>query len=471
MAIDQFTQEQFEKAIPVSLVKIGFVNGELVYRLTLGPKVAIDIRSSIGSNGLAASTGNDSIRCWIFNPQNSKPIASKVDAWTTRVPGWLDRLTAKVEMLAVWQKRAGFCPKCKNPLSIWKAATGKNTGRHMSKCFDFDCSEWGNIVDEPITPADHLWFQSIWTANPVPTVTQPQPEPQSEIKTVSVADLIKNTAEPSPLPVTEETGEASLIPHNGNGKEPTIEQKSAIEADPGHNYRVMAGPGAGKTYVVEHRYEFLVTHNIPAERILVVTYAKPAADELLSRITKAVTISPEAMNQISTIHALCYRILRAEGDKRRFPDKEWEVKAMIREISENLWTNAEGRPGTTDVLKWISLAKYYGLSSANDLQFYISFLGEYNGRNQHEARRQFDIQMRGKNYLTFDDMIFEVEQKLINDPSFRNRWQSKFQEVIVDEGQDTNAQALRILITLSLEPGDNRVYRTWKPGYTQDIEE
>ncbi len=60
--------------------------------------------------------------------------------------------------------------------------------------------------------------------------------------------------------------------------------------------------------------------------------------------------------------------------------------------------------------------------------------------------------------MMFGDMLYLVEQELKNNVAFRIVWQGRFSHVVVDESQDCNYQSIRILVTLSLNPGDNRVY-------------
>jgi len=81
----------------------------------------------------------------------------------------------------------------------------------------------------------------------------------------------------------------------------------------------------------------------------------------------------------------------------------------------------------------------------------------------HLARVEYDKFMQVSGFLGFVDMMYDVEQRLVRDKEFREKWQAKFQTVLADEGQDVTAQAMRILVTLSLEPGDNRVYENWNP--------
>lgn len=105
------------------------------------------------------------------------------------------------------------------------------------------------------------------------------------------------------------------------------------------------------------------------------------------------------------------------------------------------------------------MPKMYGLTSAEDLDFYLKRLQPTEARNLHETRRQFDNRMAHERLITFPDMLYDVEQKLLRDSTFREKWQAKFQVVNLDEAQDVSYQALRILITLSFDPTANPVYR------------
>jgi DNA helicase-2/ATP-dependent DNA helicase PcrA len=83
------------------------------------------------------------------------------------------------------------------------------------------------------------------------------------------------------------------------------EQRAAIAAVNGPSL-VIAGPGSGKTrtLTVKARY---IRRLYPDARILCMTHTRKAADEMRARIgryenTRAI--------QVSTIHSICYRILK-----------------------------------------------------------------------------------------------------------------------------------------------------------------
>ena len=68
-----------------------------------------------------------------------------------------------------------------------------------------------------------------------------------------------------------------------------------------------------------------------------------------------------------------------------------------------------------------------------------------------------------RSVMTFADMLYQVEQLLIKDSAFRNRMQERFSHIIVDEAQDVGGQALRILVTISFDPGRNDIYENFNP--------
>ena len=221
----------------------------------------------------------------------------------------------------------------------------------------------------------------------------------------------------------------------------------------------MAPPGSGKTYVIAHRYTKMLADGIDPADILAVTFSKVMANELLERIVglNPAVLGTEAEKQICTIHAACYRILRAEGDRRNVA-KFWQVKKLLQEIAEKVWVPAEERPGWDEIMGWMDTAKANAKSSEDDLEFFKVALGAFHGANLHTARVMYDKEMEKKRLLTFSDMLFEVEQKLISDAAFRDKMQVKYKHCIIDEAQDLSEQAMRILITFSFEPGNNPVY-------------
>lgn len=433
VTIERFTKEQFEQSLPVDKETekrlweyYGFDKGGHCYLVRINngnaKRAAILVRSSVGADGVSAGTGEDSIRLYLVNAETGQPLAKKVDAWTTRVIGWRKRMTNKIRELYGKGLRMKNCPKCNGVML-------QRTGRFGEF---YGCSNY----------------------------------PQCKHTVDSLEEL---NEQPDALDALDEVLDTphTAVQEPKKIQEPNAQQKAYIEAPIDANMRVLAAPGSGKTFSTIERILYLMEHGVPADNIVYVTFTKTMAEEGYERILQRAphVADTRLAQQICTIHALCYRILTTEGYELNVP-KEWEVKRSLQEIIEGndknkiegLWQHYVEKPGWKEVLYYISNAKFHALTESEDHIYFSRALPRDHAQRVDKARSLFDAWLRDNKYITFDDMLFLVEQKLLRDSEFRERWQARFTHVLVDEAQDTSEQALRVLITLSLEPGDNRLY-------------
>jgi hypothetical protein len=252
-------------------------------------------------------------------------------------------------------------------------------------------------------------------------------------------------------------------------RQPNNSQLEMIEAPKDTDICLLAPPGSGKTFAIEHRYLYLVEiEAIDPHDILVVTYSAKMAEEMGQRIKAT---CPQAyLDQISTIHAFCYRVLTIWDESSPYHGwkvpKNWEIIKLLEELIERYWITppvprGEGeqkKPTHSEVQYWIDLSKNRGLTVAESEAFFVEMLGHKFGGYLADIRQAFDKALASRRAITFADMLYLMEHTLKRDALFRVKLQRQFPLVIVDEGQDTNEQALRILITISLEPGQNTVY-------------
>lgn len=162
MPVEIFSKAQFEAALPkikgTSLPAwqcIGLDKGEYTYVIPLGTPpgskpASILIRSSVDQTGWSRATGEDSIRVYVVENRTGKPLSGKVHRWTTRLPGWQDRMMEIVRFLAEMAVKIGECPKCHKDLTrlgkVKKA--GPNKGRWFISCWKCnDHFEWMDKVD------------------------------------------------------------------------------------------------------------------------------------------------------------------------------------------------------------------------------------------------------------------------------------------------------------------------------------
>src|SRR6185437_1201047 len=98
--VEIFDKATFETALPKlkgtdkpAWECVGLVGGEYTYLVTLGDTrpARILVRSSVDSTGWSRATGEDSIRVYVVD-KDLKPLSGKANRWTTRLPGWQDRI-------------------------------------------------------------------------------------------------------------------------------------------------------------------------------------------------------------------------------------------------------------------------------------------------------------------------------------------------------------------------------------------
>ena len=84
---------------------------------------------------------------------------------------------------------------------------------------------------------------------------------------------------------------------------------------------VVAGPGAGKTFVITERVKNLISnHKIDPKNILVTTFTNKAADELKVKLAKTIGKKAELIH-ISTIHSFCKTMLEKNLSTHGYSDE------------------------------------------------------------------------------------------------------------------------------------------------------
>jgi len=143
MAIDYFTRQDFEAALPrhkttgIDLwTSGGVVDGEYVYYVKVSDYVSIVIRSSVQSDGHSADTGEDSIRLWLVDPFAKTPMGPKLSKYVTRVNGWQTRMTVQLRTLWELGRKVRPCG-CGRVACIFRVKQdGANKGRLFLACPD-----------------------------------------------------------------------------------------------------------------------------------------------------------------------------------------------------------------------------------------------------------------------------------------------------------------------------------------------
>lgn len=222
-------------------------------------------------------------------------------------------------------------------------------------------------------------------------------------------------------------------------------QKEAVEYLEGP-LLILAGAGSGKTRTLTHRIANLILHGIKPERILAVTFTNKAAGEMRSRLWKL--LYDEASNEepprsfmpyMGTFHGISVKILRIEAEaaglSRDFViyDADDQV-ALIKRILKNLKLNENKNLKPKGVLSIISNEKNQG----NTPEVYAEKAYYPNQKQIAQIFLEYEKEKEKNHALDFDDLLLRTLKLFATNKQIREKWQQKFEHILIDEYQDTN---------------------------------
>ncbi len=220
------------------------------------------------------------------------------------------------------------------------------------------------------------------------------------------------------------------------------QQRIAVTAPPGP-VLVLAGPGSGKTRVLTHRIAYLI-NNLGARpsSILAVTFTNKAAREMESRVVKLLDQDLRGI-WLGTFHAICARMLRREADHLPFDhnfvifDDDDQQAVMRRVIKDMNLDEKSYRPNS--IRAAISEAK-------NNLILPQDYVKKtYRDEVLARAYARYNAMLLENNALDFDDLLLWAWKLLDENPEIREAYGRRFENVLVDEFQDTNLVQYELL--------------------------
>ena len=214
-------------------------------------------------------------------------------------------------------------------------------------------------------------------------------------------------------------------------------QEEAVTSDKKH-LLVLAGAGSGKTRVLVHRIAWKIqVDNISPYGILAVTFTNKASREMRERIDELLGMSLRGM-WVGTFHGLAHRLLKAHWRDAKLPenfqildsdDQLRLVKRVMRsmDLDEQRWPPKQAQ-------WWINGQKDEGLR-ASHLQeggdpYLATMLRIYRG--YEETCERLGV-------IDFAELLLRALELWKNNPEVLDHYQQRFQHILVDEFQDTNA--------------------------------
>src|SRR5437667_3201553 len=228
-------------------------------------------------------------------------------------------------------------------------------------------------------------------------------------------------------------------------------QQAAAVRHPGGPLLVLAGAGSGKTRVLTARIAYLIQEQgVAPQRIFAVTFTNRAAGEMRSRVATLLGANPKGL-WIGTFHSLSARLLRREaaalgfGPNFTIYDQD-DSESFIKRLLEQRGLSPKANPPR---------AIHAVISSAKNHLLLPEELGA-----QAESpleRAAADIYatlgpaLRQANAMDFDDLLLHPLTLFREHPERLAYWQQRFEHVLVDEFQDTNAAQYRLVKLLAAQ--------------------
>jgi DNA helicase-2/ATP-dependent DNA helicase PcrA len=217
------------------------------------------------------------------------------------------------------------------------------------------------------------------------------------------------------------------------------EQRLAVETTDGP-VLILAGAGTGKTRAITYRIANLVANGVLAESILAVTFTNKAAEEMRNRVSSLLLRAgvPPAQPWLSTFHSLCARLLRREAPAAGLPrdfaiyDDDDQLAAVKLAMAKLQIDDDSLTP--RNILSRFSYAKNHG-QTADQLR---TEAFDQNGRRIADIFAAYEKLLHDSKALDFDDLLLRSARLLRESIATREKWQSRFQYIHVDEYQDTN---------------------------------
>ncbi len=214
---------------------------------------------------------------------------------------------------------------------------------------------------------------------------------------------------------------------------------------------VLAGAGSGKTRVITVRIAYLIKERgVAPHNILAVTFTNKAAGEMRERVREL--LKDERLNSmplISTFHSLCVRILRQDIEalndeyKRSFTiydtdDTQKVIKACIKDL---------GLDEKTVIPRVVRAAISSAKNRGEGVETFASKI-EYTDEKRAaiaKVYRMYETRLKTANALDFDDLLIFAVRLLRDAPDVREKYNERYNYILVDEYQDTNPLQLALI--------------------------
>ncbi len=206
---------------------------------------------------------------------------------------------------------------------------------------------------------------------------------------------------------------------------------------PGGPLFVVAGAGTGKTKTLTSKIAYLILNGVDPRHILAVTFTNKAAREMKSRVVEMT--GPHAMSVwLYTFHAFGLQILR-----RHIAELPYGYRPNFTVIDED-----DGKKIVQDQIKALGLdtKKYSVKLLKNLISLYKSRrMDGFERTDEEKIYQKYQDYLKANQLVDFDDLLLYTLELLEEYPAIRDRYQTYFEHILVDEFQDTDQIQYKVL--------------------------
>lgn len=223
---------------------------------------------------------------------------------------------------------------------------------------------------------------------------------------------------------------------------------------------IVAGPGSGKTRVITYKIAYLIYRGIEPENILLVTFTRAAAREMIERVKNVTKRNIDKM-LAGTFHHVCNSILRKYASyldyKNNYSilDRE-DAKDLLKMAKQDYLkeiTDGYKLPKEDVIMKIIS----YSCNTLTSLREAIYEKSPYLLNFESDIEQIWSIYTqlkRNMNAMDYDDLLVNTLMLFHTQPKVLSKVSSQFKYVLVDEFQDTNKIQIELVKALSSVHGN-----------------